>query len=174
MDAYQETMVLLYRDAYKTIEELSQEELRLGGLRIDPKTNIGSRITYYNAIKIKDISSSDSEIKEVSGLPSKPRLANFSWSPDQKKMALTNTTMEGVELWMIDIQEAKATRLTEARINANMRDVINWFEDSQALLVKMLSGEKQALIDTKTAVPGGPTISVSDGKKRRTEPTRIF
>ena len=27
-------------DIYKSIEELSQEELRLGGLRIDPKTNI--------------------------------------------------------------------------------------------------------------------------------------
>jgi hypothetical protein len=48
LDNDQEHMVLLYRDAYKTIEELSRQELRLGGLRIDPATNIGSRTTYYN------------------------------------------------------------------------------------------------------------------------------
>jgi hypothetical protein len=43
-------MVFLYRDAFKTIAELSKEELRLGGLRIDPATNIGSRTRYYNHI----------------------------------------------------------------------------------------------------------------------------
>ena len=37
-------MILLYRDPFKSIEELSKEELRLAGLRIDPKTNIGSRV----------------------------------------------------------------------------------------------------------------------------------
>ncbi|MFT7019058.1 MAG: hypothetical protein ACJASO_001238, partial [Cyclobacteriaceae bacterium] len=48
-----ENVVLLYRNAYKTIAELSEEELRLGGLRINPVTNIGSRTTYYNDVKIK-------------------------------------------------------------------------------------------------------------------------
>ncbi len=44
LDDRQENMVLLYRDAYQSIEDLSKEELRLGGLRIDPKTNIGDVI----------------------------------------------------------------------------------------------------------------------------------
>ena len=35
----QTQMLLLFRDQYKSIEELSQEEMRLAGLRIDPKTN---------------------------------------------------------------------------------------------------------------------------------------
>ena len=50
-----EVMVLLSRNTYKTIEELSEEELRLGGLRIDPKTNIGSRVVYYKNIQLKNI-----------------------------------------------------------------------------------------------------------------------
>ena len=37
MDNNKEYMVLLYRDAFKTIAELSKEELRLGGLRIAPR-----------------------------------------------------------------------------------------------------------------------------------------
>ena len=98
LDAEKDYMVLLYRDAYKSIEELSQEELRLGGLRIDPKTNIGSRVNYFNNLEIKALQEKDAVIKVVEGLPENPRLANFTWSPDQKKLAVTNTTTEGVEV----------------------------------------------------------------------------
>ncbi len=160
-----ENMVLLYRNNYKTIAELSQEELRLGGLRIDPKTNIGSRVTYNTNIKIKNIKEKGAEIIQVKGLPKNPRLANFSWSPDQEKIALTNTTSSGVEIWVLDLKSASLKKLTAATVNANMRDVINWSEDSKSMLVKMVSEDKKPLINTKTAVPTGPTISVNEGKK---------
>ncbi|NQU32183.1 MAG: S9 family peptidase [Bacteroidetes bacterium] len=160
-----EYMVLLYRDAYSTIEELSQEELRLGGLRIDPVTNIGSRVTYYNNISIKKLNKNKSDVITVSGLPSSPRLANLTWSPDQQKIAFTNTTTEGVSIWVLNLKDATVTKRTNARVNANLKDVINWFEDSKYILVKMISKDREELIDTKNAVPTGPTISVSDGKK---------
>jgi len=51
MDSKVENALLLYRDSYKSISELSEKELRLAGLRINPKTNIGSRVSYYNNIK---------------------------------------------------------------------------------------------------------------------------
>lgn len=165
MDNDKEYMLLATRDAYKTIAELSQEELRLAGLRIDPKTNIGSRTTYFNTIKIKKVNDTKSSAKPITGMPTHPRLSNFAWSPDQSKMSLTNTTSEGVELWYIDIAQSKAKRLTDANINANMRYVANWFEDGESLLVKMISSERQKLIDTKTSIPSGPTISTNDGKK---------
>jgi len=165
LDNNKENMVLLYRDAYKTIAELSKGEMRLGGLRIDPATNIGSRTNYYNQIKIKNISQEGSEITAVTGLPTNPLIANLSWSPDQQKMAFTHTTGEGVEVWVLDIRSATAKKLTGAGANANMRDVINWFEDSQSILVKMVSKDRLPLIDVENAVPEGPTISVADGKK---------
>lgn len=165
LDNNKEYMILLYRDAYKTIAGLSKEELRLGGLRIDPATNIGSRVTYTNQIEIKNISKEGGEIKAVTGLPANPLIANLSWSPDQQKMAFTHTTVEGVELWVLDIQSASAKKLTGPKANANMGDVINWFEDSEAILVKMISEDRKPLIDVEIAVPDGPTISVADGKK---------
>jgi len=165
LDNRQEQMVLLYRDAFKSIDELSRTELRLGGLRIDPVTNIGSRTRYYNKLKVKSLTEEDAAIKDVSGLPKAPKLSNFSWSPDQLKMAFTHTSSTGVELWVLDIRSATASKLTEAGINANMGDAINWFEDSQAMLVKKISSKREALIDVKNAVPDGPTISVADGKK---------
>ncbi|MET2986503.1 alpha/beta hydrolase family protein [Aureibaculum conchae] len=165
MDDKKTVMIFLYRDAFKTIAELSEDEMRLGGLRINPKTNIGSRTNYYNNIKMKSLGSKKAELMQVSGLPENPRIANLSWSPDQKKMAFTQTSPEGVELWVIDILNASAKKLTDANINANMRDVINWFEDSEHILVKMLSEDRKDLINTAEAVPDGPTVSVNDGKK---------
>jgi dipeptidyl aminopeptidase/acylaminoacyl peptidase len=165
LDNNKEYMVLLYRDAYSTIAELSKKEMRLGGLRIDPATNIGSRIRYYNQIEIKNITQKEAVIKTVTGLPENPLIANLTWSPDQKKMAFTQTTPEGVEIWVLNIAEATAKKLTKPSANANMGDVINWFEDSQALLVKMVSSDRKPLIDVGNAVPAGPTISVADGKK---------
>ena len=56
MDEKKEMMVLLYSDAFKTIQELSQKEMRLAGLRINPATNIGSRVNYYKSIQVKNLS----------------------------------------------------------------------------------------------------------------------
>ncbi len=174
IDDNKEYMVLLYRDTYKTIAELSEEELRLGGLRINPKTNIGSRTNYYNDIKIKNIKKNNASIKPVKDLPKNPRFANFTWSPDQKKIALTNTTLLGVELWVLDLQNAVLTKLTEANVNANMGNVANWFEDSRALLVKFISKERKDLYDNNKVIPTGPTVHSVKVKKHKTRPIRIF
>jgi dipeptidyl aminopeptidase/acylaminoacyl peptidase len=165
IDDDKEYMILLYRDAYKSIEELSQEELRLGGLRIDPATNIGSRVTYYNNVKVKHLKEKSAKETQVKGLPEKPRFTNFVLSPDQTMVAMTNTTTKGVEVMVLDIKSGTARKLTRPTVNANLGDVINWFEDGKSLLVKMVAKERQALIDTETAIPTGPTISVNDGKK---------
>ena len=65
LDDNKENMILLYREAYKNIEDLSREELRLAGLRIDPITNISSRKNYYNNIKIKNISNQSNIVQIV-------------------------------------------------------------------------------------------------------------
>lgn len=158
-----ENVVLLYRDSYKSIQELSETEMRLGGLRINPKTNIGSRTNYYNNIEVKK--ATDKETTQVSGLPQNARLSNFSWSPNQKMIAFLHTTQEGVEAWVLNIDKGSTKKLTNATVNANMRDVLNWFKDSSSLLVKMLPENRKELINTAEAVPTGPTISVSDGEK---------
>ena len=165
LDENKNHMIFLYRNSYKSIEELSKEELRLGGLRIDPKTSIGSRVTYYNDVKIKSLTKKNAEVIQVRGMPENPKLTNFTWSPDQRKIALTNTTAEGVEVWVLDINSASLSKITSSKVNANVGSALNWFKDGNALLVKMISEKKKPLINTKTAIPTGPTISVNDGKK---------
>ncbi len=165
MDEKKQNMLLLYRNAFKTIEVLSKKEMRLGGLRIDPATNMGSRTSYFNNIKLKRVKKGT--IVQVKGLPSNPKLSSFSWSPDQMKMAFTHTTATGAELWVMDIKSATAGKLTDANLNGNMGRIAVWSADSKSLLVKMVSSERKPLIDTKSAVPTGPTVSVNSGKKAR-------
>ncbi|HBT10116.1 MULTISPECIES: S9 family peptidase [Leeuwenhoekiella] len=163
MNTEGDTMLLMYRDSYKTIAGLSEEELRLGGLRINPKTNIGSRTTFYKNIKIKGIE--ETEAREINGLPEDAQLSNFNWSPDESKMAFTNTIENGVQVWILDLETATAKRVTEAFVNANMGNPISWFKDGKSLLVNMLPATRKELINTAEAVPTGPTISTSDGSK---------
>ena len=163
MTASGEFMVLTYRSPYKSISELSEEELRLAGLRINPATNIGSRTNYYYDLRVQR--TGDQESRQVSGLPGEPRLANFAFSPDQKRLAMTHTTGKGVELWVVDLEEARATNLTGPVLNANLRDVVSWFKDSQSLMVKVLPEDRKALVDRTDVIPSGPTIATNDGKK---------
>lgn len=163
MDSKKEYMLLSYRNTYKTLEDLSQEEMRLGGLRINPITNISSTVTYINNLKIRKIK--DKVEIQVSGLPKNALITNVSWSPNEKKIAFTNTTLTGVELWIIDVVSASAKKITTDNLNANLGSPYNWMKDNETLLVKILPKNRPTLIDSKKNLPKGPTVSVSDGSK---------
>jgi dipeptidyl aminopeptidase/acylaminoacyl peptidase len=163
MDSKKEYMLLSYRNTYKTLDDLNQEEMRLGGLRINPVTNISSSVTYINNLKIRKIAAK--EETQVTGLPLNARLTNISWSPDEKKIAFTNTTNSGVELWIIDVATAAAKKITLDNLNANLGSPYIWMNDNQTLLVKVLPKNRPALINEKKELPKGPTVSVSESAK---------
>ncbi|MDR2949179.1 MAG: prolyl oligopeptidase family serine peptidase [Prevotella sp.] len=160
MNSKRTKMLFQYRNTYKTLADLSEKEMRLGGLRINPKTNISSTITYINNLKFKDIA--NTEPIQIEGLPQNAKISYVTWSPDENKVAFTNTTATGVELWYIDLLSLKAERLTEANLNANLGNPYTWFKDSNELLVRVLPDDRSDLIDTKESIPNGPTISVSE------------
>ena len=162
-DSEDKIMVFLYRPAYKNIEDLSKEELRLGGLRVDPIRHIGSRITYYNKVEVTKLDESK-QPQKVSGLPDNINLANFQFSPDEKKIAMTNTTQEGVELWVLDIKTLFAKKIFNAKVNATMGNAIRWINNKE-LIVKSLPNDLKALINTSASVPNGPTITENNGSK---------
>lgn len=163
MDTKKEYLLLTFRDTYKSLDDLNQEELRLAGLRINPVTNISSTVTYLNNLKIRKLK--DKNEIQVAGLPENPRISNISWSPNEKIIAFSNTTASGVELWILDIATAKAKRLTDANVNANVGNPFSWAKDNETILVKMLPKNKAALLDAKKDLPTGPIVSNSDGSK---------
>ena len=163
MDTKKEYMLLSYRNTYKTLDDLNQEEMKLGGLRINPVTNISSTVTYINNLKVRKIK--DKAEIQVKGLPENARITNVSWSPNEKKIAFTNTTNKGVELWVLDVVSATAKKLTSDNLNANLGNPFNWMKDNETLLVKVLPKDRPALINSAKDLPKGPTVSLSDGSK---------
>ena len=162
MDSQREWLIFSYRNTYKTLDELNQEEMRLGGLRINPTTNISSTMTYVNNLKIRKIN--DKSEVQVKGLPANAQIAYTSFSPDEKKLAFTNTTKNGVELWILDLASATASKVTSDHLNANLGSPYTWYKDSQNLLVRVIPSNREKLIDSSKDLPTGPIVSTSDGK----------
>ena len=162
MDSKKEQMLFFYRDAFKTLSDLSQPELRLAGLRINPKTNISSTTSFFNDIKYKKLNSQ--ALQQIANLPTDARITHTLFSPDETKLAFTNTTDEGVELWVIDLNTLQATKLTSPSLNANTGSPFSWFSNSKSLLVKILPNDRPELINPEEALPTGPIVTTSDGQ----------
>ena len=163
MDSKKETVVFLYRDTYKTLDDLNQDEMRLAGLRINPFTNISSTVTYLTNLKVRKLKGTTEE--QVKGLPANPRIANLTWSPDEKSIAFTHATSTHIEAWILDLTTNTARKLSEMALNANLGNPLTWFKDGSSLLVRKLPTNRSALINTKNTLPSGPTVSISDGSK---------
>jgi len=170
IDTKKEYMLLSYHNTYKTLDDLNQQEMSMGGLRINPITNISSSVNYIHNLKVRKVS--DAEPVQVKGLPLNPHIAYVTWSPDETKIAFTNTAHRGVELWVLDLSTAKATLLTPPVVNANLGNPLNWYRNSLQILVRLLPKVRPELIDPKKELPDGPTVSMSDGtvSQNRTYP----
>lgn len=152
--------LLIFRNQYQTIEDLAEDELRLAGLRINPKTNISSRTRFYIDLKLFD--PKQKKEMDIDGLPSNPKISNINWSPNYNYIAFTNTTDVGNELWVIDYNEKRAVQLTSTIVNGNFGTTLTWLPDESTVLVKTLPGNRPDLINTDNKVPTGPTVSFNE------------
>lgn len=162
MNSEKDWLIFAYRPTYKTLEDLNQEEMKLAGLRVNPNTNISSTVTYVNNLKIRKLK--ETQETQVLGMPQNAKVTNLSWSPDERKLAFTNTTAKGVELWVLDTEIRTAKKITGGNLNANLGSPFVWLKNSQELLVKKLPANRQVLLNEKKNLPTGPIVSNSDGK----------
>ena len=160
MDSSKKWMVLLHRNTYKSLLELSQKEMRLAGLRINPVTNISSTTSFVNNIEVKKIN--DDKATPIQGLPKNSMISNLVWAPDETKIAFTHTTATGNELWILDIISASAKKLTNAELNSNLGNPITWLKSSYNLLIKVLPKQRTELLNNETVIPKGPIVSESE------------
>ncbi len=161
-------MVLLERSAFKTLEELAADEIRLAGLRINPETNSQGRKTFFYGLRARNLETG-AELP-VEGLPGDLRLADFSFSPDGKKIAFTHTREASVQLWLVDLTDAKAKMIFDQRLNGSFGMPYLWCPGSDALLVTVVP-ESRAEKPVRKPLPAGPLVQESTGKK---VPVRTF
>ena len=154
-------MLLLDRPSLPSIEEVAQEELRLAGIRINPRTNGSSRSSYYTGMTVSSILDSK-KTKAVQGLPANARMESVSWSPDGSVITFLNSVSNGIELWAIDVATAQARRLTDAVINDATGGAYAWFSDSKTLMFKQILPNRGEA-PRKPSAPAGPAIQSNEG-----------
>ena len=158
-------VVFAYRNTYKTLEDLSQEDMRLGGLRFNPVTRISSTLTYFNNLKVQKLGNKN--LFDIQGLPQESQISYLSFSPDEKKLAFTNTTTNDVELWYIDLNTSQAKRVATG-LNAVGGRPYQWLPNSQQFIVNFLPENVPEFIDKSKQMPTGPIVSTGDGQVSQT------
>jgi len=156
-------MLLLERPGYPAIEELAEPELRIAGLRINPRNNGPSRSSSYTGLIFKEIATG--KAYPVLGLPDVARIENVSWSPDGQHIAFTLTHRDGLELWVADVDSRSARRLTERRVNDALRGTpYEWFPDNKTILAKLTAADRGDA-PYQPEVPQGPVVQETAGSK---------
>ncbi len=162
IDPTNQWMLIMSVPSFPSIDELAQPELRLAGMRINPRTNGPSRGRYYTGLKLKSISKG--EEFDLQGLPKNPRIDNVRWSPNGKQIAFTITLETGIYLWLADTKSKIAKQLIPNRLNAAGRSVFQWVSDNQTLICKTVPDDR-GKAPMAPSVPASPIIQESTGRR---------
>jgi len=155
-----------------TIADLAQPELRLAGLRFNPRTNGPSRRPYIVALKFKTLPAG----KEISvtGLPAHPHILFAEWSPDARRVSFVIITGAdpgaGLSLWTADTATGRASRIPAVELNGVFGNPCSWMPDSRGLLCLTLPGARGPA-PVRSEVPTGPSVQQNLG---RVTPARTY
>ncbi len=165
-------VLIEYVSGLPSIADLAEPELRLAGLRFNPKTNGPSRGRYLTSLSLKQVSFGDTtgraatEVR-ISGLPTEAKIRFPSWAPDGKHVSFVNISDTGAEpglsLWVIDVQAARAQRIPGMALNGIFGAPCEWMSDSKSMLCKTVPKNREA-IPKRNEVPTGPVVQENLGR----------
>ena len=157
-----EHALFAYPQEMPDISEMAQPELRLAGIRINPENFGSSKPRLWQKLAFRKFEGKDEY--EITGLPKEGKIESFRWSPNGTKLAIVVYLPKTIELWV-----AKTTNGIATRWASNLNDVlrgssIEWTNNSESIIFssRILSREG---IEFKDALPEGPSVQVSSGKK---------
>ncbi|MFC0446166.1 prolyl oligopeptidase family serine peptidase [Pseudidiomarina halophila] len=153
--------------ALPDITDVSAEQLKLAGRRINPANYTVSQARYISALELVDVANGNK--LEIKGLPTDLKALGASWSPNGDYIAVAQQTPASVELWLIDVAKAEAKLWSTTALNAVWGPRLEWRHDSSGLYSYTVADDlvKPAM----RTVPSGPVITESAG---RTAPGRTY
>lgn len=152
-------MLFIETNSYPSVEELARPELRIAGLRINPANFAPSRQNFATNLSLRNLASGK-DLK-ITGLPSPLYAGSIQWSPDDKKIAFTNTTPTRVDLYVIDVATQKATKINKTALNTVTGSYL-WYDNNSILYRAAIKPVSAA--PAKPATPTGPTTQENYGK----------
>jgi len=154
-------MLLTMRPSLPSIAEVAAPELRIAGLRINPRTNGPSRARPSNGLALRTF---DGEERAVTGLPEDPRIRNTRWSPNGSTVAFTHDTDSAVQLWIVDVASAAARRLSDLDlVNVGFGAPFTWSPEGD-FLYAMAVPPGRGPAPAEPMVPTAPIIEETSGE----------
>lgn len=159
-DSKGEWLLILERSSMPTVEELAQPELRIAGLRINPNNFGPSRSNYITGISLKQVKTGTSFT--INGLPKNLKAGNIEWSPDDTKIAFTQTNNNHIDLYTIEVSTKKAVKINKTQLNLVLAPGIHWMGDNTLLYTT--ASKLLAMAPKKPLAPKGPVVQENLGK----------
>jgi dipeptidyl aminopeptidase/acylaminoacyl peptidase len=151
-------MLLSHRRSMPTIAEVSAPFYRLAGYRINPRTNGMRVLNGPTSLTLKDVASGAE--RNLALPPGGTYGASFS--PDGKKIAITITTSNSIQLYLADVATAQVKPVLTGGING-LGGGCGWLDDSSGFLCRLIP-EGRGPEPKDPAVPTGPTIQENAGR----------
>lgn len=156
-------LVLSYRDPFLSLDELSEEEERLAGLRINPTRYSRTRVTYRKKLTVQSLN--DGKELKLEGLPENLNITSLQFSPDEKYLSFVQANDKGLEIYIIDLATGKVTSPYAGHyLNATFGNGYQWSNDGSYLILNVRLSNKVPRPKVKM-LPLGPTVQESKGKK---------
>jgi dipeptidyl aminopeptidase/acylaminoacyl peptidase len=163
-------LLLAERAALPSIAELSEPELRLAGLRINPRTGGQSREVTGTGLRLRAIVAPRNAPRERRiETPPGARIGVPQWSDDSKRIAFTVTSDTVVHLWVADVATGTARRLDAPALNATIGTPCRWIDNTR-LACKAIPPARGAE-PARSTTPAGPVIQEAAG---RAAPNRTY
>jgi dipeptidyl aminopeptidase/acylaminoacyl peptidase len=154
-------LVLLDLPGYKSLEELSEPELKLAGLRINPKSHNRARLNVTTGISVQEIASGRRAV--VEGLPPSPKIQWTRFSPKGTYFSFVQCDPGGLSLWTVDLAAGRATRITPPSVSAVLDFPYQWLPDESGLLVHVRPTLEPFV--APVVLPVGPVVKEATGRK---------
>jgi dipeptidyl aminopeptidase/acylaminoacyl peptidase len=159
-----EWMLLLIRPGLPSIEEVAQPELRLAGLRINPRSNGPSRERTLSGLTFRRLS--DGAERPVEGIPGGARITSVSWSYDAERIAFVVNYKDRLSLWSAELKNGKARQVSpeDIALNSVYGRPYSWLADSKSFVARAVPVGRGA-VPAAPLAPEGPVIQENLGKK---------
>lgn len=164
-------MVKSYRVFYPSIQYVARPQIKLGGVRFNPKSYTAVDNSYSNRLVYRDIKTKSE--KEIP-FPEGSVIREQTWAPDGRHFAVSVELEKCHEVWIVQIPSLQKSKIPGVCLNAVLGAHIEWL-DSHRLLLRARTSDQDKEITVDKEVPVGPVVQDVKGQvsNNRTYPNLI-